>query len=153
MMMPRMVRGRAFGARACLAAIALALLLVPGLHALVHIHEAEHREHAGHAHGEDGDHDHDHARDHHDHERAPGHHHHGGHHHSGDESPLEHGDGAPEHLGIALLESESTPVPRPGHPVDSLVPPAPIDRIAAAPRTRAHGSRAPPGDPASRNID
>ena len=118
-----MGRVRAFGAGACLAAIALALLLVPRLHALVHIHEAERGEH--HAHG---------VADHHDdNEPAPRHHHHGGRDHAPGESPLEHGRGAPEHLGLALIESDLPPIPPAGPPVDSLVPPAPIDRLAAAP--------------------
>jgi hypothetical protein len=168
---------RAWAARICLVAIALALLVVPGLHALVHHHEAEERaaeaheaEHRGkhgeqghgehehgehghgeHGHAEHGEHgEHGHDSDQHARREAPHHSHH--HHHRGgseDESPLEHGDGAPEHLGLALLESEPPALPPPCEPVDSLAPPAPADCIRAAARRRAHGSRAPPGDMAS----
>jgi hypothetical protein len=153
---PRMVGRRTVGARACLGAIALSLFALPGLHALVHLHEAEHREH-GHEHAEHGhehaDHGHEHGHEHaehgHEHEGAPGHHHHGGRHHSDHESPLEHGAGAPEHLGLALLESDPPPLPRPGHAIDSPAPPAPIERIRTAARIRAHGSRAPPTDTAA----
>jgi hypothetical protein len=167
-----MVRGRGFGAGVCLAAIALALVGVPGLHVLVHLHEALQRGHGAHehrflghgrharVHQERGDRalrdlergHRAHGAHRHDHEPAPRHHHHGGRPHAPGESPLEHGRGAPEHLGLALLESEPPPIPPVGHPVDCVVPPPPVDRIAAAPRTRAHGSRAPPTDPASRTV-
>ena len=138
-------------AKACLAAMALSWLVVPGLHALVH-HAEEAREerarrfalaHAHpHRHAPSLAHDHDHdlgggvGHHHHDHDRGPG-------------SPLHHGDGAPEHMGLAVLESAPPQVPTPGGAIDSIARPPPVTFILTAARLRAHGSRAPPLDLAS----
>lgn len=63
-------------------------------------------------------------------------------------SPLEHGQNAPEHLGLALVESEPPALPVPGEAVRSAAPPDPTISPRAAARRRAHGSRAPPAEPA-----
>jgi hypothetical protein len=146
-------------AKACLAAMALTWLVVPGLHALVHHAEEAreervrqfalaHRHPHRHVHAQDRDRGHGHDHDlgdsgarhhHHDHDPGPG-------------SPLRHGDGAPEHLGLALLESAPPEVPPPGAAIDSIAPLPPVTFVLAAARLRAHGSRAPPRDLASHRF-
>jgi len=159
------------GASACLVAMALAWAVVPGLHALVHRREAvEERLEREAAAAHQRAHQRVRARRHralasraalagqgaaprdladdaatHDHPHPHrGHHHHGG--PGGRESPLEHGSGAPEHLGVAVLEGEPPALPVPGQAIDSAAPRAPDDSLRAAARRRAHGSRAPPVD-------
>lgn len=157
------------GASACLAAMAVAWAVVPGLHVLVHRREAiedelhraaeaaRRRAHqraaarrlaalargvlpvdADRAPG---------AGDHPASPRHPGHpHDHGD--PSGGGSPLQHGQNAPEHLGVALLESEPPALPVPAEAVHTAAPTDPTTIPRAAARRRAHGSRAPPAEPA-----
>ena len=66
----------------------------------------------------------------------------------GSGSPLEHGESAPEHLGVALLESEPPALPVPGEAVRTAAASDPTTTPPAAARRRAHGSRAPPAEPA-----
>lgn len=130
---------RRSAATACLVAIALAIGAVPGLHAVVHYLE-------------------DHAeapsrrwrvepskraakRAPHGHDHGHGHRHH---HHDGDERGG-HGRGAPEHLGVAILEASPPALPGPFTHVDALAPASRALPFVTVARLHAHEIRGPPG--------
>ncbi len=121
----RAIRSRPALVAAGLAAVAHGFLLLPLVHGAFHDHPHDH----GHRHGEDVDHDHHHGGDaDHDH----------GHH------PADHGDEAPEHLGVALTAVSLFVVREPVVRVEPAAP-LPLRSRPAAPLARTpRQPRAPP---------
>jgi hypothetical protein len=144
------VRGRRVAAIACVAAIALASVFVPAMHAEVHAREAEadapksarqvvvdgvvyrfvdhvsdEIETTPHAHG-----------------RGAVHHHH---HHDGDR-PGHHGADAPEHFAFAIAPASPPILPPPylaHHAAEMIAPPAPVVGPLGL---DAHRNRGPPAN-------
>ncbi len=151
--MSPLVARRRRAARLCLAALAFAAVVLPGLHVVVHAVEdavahatagegrrayggkvrvvASQRVAAGQRDGDAHGHGHGHGHGH-----APRHDH-------GGDGP--HGAGSPEHLQILALASAPVLLAPRAERAREAAPPALMDRLVVAPPRGAHGARGPPG--------